>query len=113
MTTENNINKQQVHPVPLSTRVLQGAGIAAILVVLFLSFGGEPNSLYLQGSIRWMILPLIMVPIAGALGGVVFFVLDHMRYEGGAMKALANLISFLIYLFLLLMSFVLGMNGPN
>lgn len=113
MTERNELNKHPMHAAPLLTRALQGAGVAAVLVILFFWLGGDPNPNYLGGSRIWMVLPLILVPAAGALGGPIFYLADDLRYQGGWKKNLANIISILAYCLLLVVTFALAMNGPN
>lgn len=49
-------------------RVLQNAVVAAILLALFFMFAGEPN----PGSQVSILMPRIVVPNAGAVGGIAF-----------------------------------------
>jgi hypothetical protein len=58
MTESNNTNAPLKHAEPLQKRILQGAGIAAILIVLLLSLGERSNT----PGVQWMFLPLIFVP---------------------------------------------------
>ena len=59
----------------------------------------------------WMAKPLIMVPIAGAMGGVFYYFMDHLRYQGGWRKVLAYIISLIGYIIILWIGTVLGLNG--
>ena len=108
MTQENNLRTDSIHSSSLAVRMLQGAGIALILIAIFLLNAGEPNP---EWGKFWMVKPLIMVPLAGATGGVFFYLLDKLRYKGGWRMVLANLLSLVIYTIGLWMGTVLGLNG--
>jgi len=88
--------------------MLQGAAIALVLIALFLSGVDHPNPNWPK---LWMVKPLIIVPVAGALGGVFYYYMDHLRYQGGWKKTLAILFSVIGYVVILWLGTVLGLNG--
>jgi hypothetical protein len=88
--------------------MLQGGGIALILIIAFLLSAGEPNPDWPK---LWMVKPLIIVPLAGALGGLFYYNMDHLRYQGGWRMALAYILSLMVYLIVLWLGTVLGLNG--
>lgn len=89
--------------------VLQGAVLAlALLSILFLTLGDSNSE-----SLRWMILPYLLVPMAGGLGGLFFYKSQDLCFEGKNQKRINILLNLVIYLSLLTVAFVLGMNGPN
>jgi hypothetical protein len=96
-----------MHTAPLGRCMLIGAGIALILVTIFMS-GANADPAW---GPYWMIRPLIVVPLAGATGGLFYYLMDRLRCQGGWKKLAANVISFIIYLFGLWMGTVLGFNG--
>lgn len=108
MTRRNELPNQQIHAASVGKRMLQGAGIALTLIIFFLLGAGEPNPDWPK---LWMIKPLIMVPLAGALGGVFYYNMDHLRYLGGWRKALAYALSLIVYIVVLWLGTVLGLNG--
>lgn len=108
MTQQNNATTQPVHRASLAKRMLQGAAIGLILISLFLLSAGEPNPSWPK---FWMIKPLIIVPIAGAMGGVFYYFMDHLRYQGGWKTVLAVLLSLIGYIIALWLGTVLGLNG--
>jgi hypothetical protein len=107
MAQENNLTKP-VHSASLGKRMLQGAVPALILIIAFLATAGEPDP---EWGKFWRIQPLALVTFAGAMGGLCYYFLDHLRYQGGLKKVLAYILSFIIYLFSLWMGIVLGLNG--
>ncbi|WP_207505695.1 potassium transporter KefB [Telluribacter humicola] len=109
MTTKSASANTPIHLRPLRSRMLLGAGIATTLLLIFMIIGGKPN----PGPKTWMILPFLTVPFGGALGGLVYYLLDFMRYQGGWRKSLANVLSLLIYILLLAATLIVGLNGPD
>jgi hypothetical protein len=108
MTQKNDLTTLPVHSASLSKRMMQGAGIALILITIFLLGAGEPDPDWPK---LWMIKPLIIVPLAGAMGGVFYYFMDHLRYQGGWIKVLAYIISLIGYVIVLWFGTVLGLNG--
>lgn len=96
-----------VHQAALGKRMLQGAGIALVLIALFLS-GAEASPAWPK---LWMLRPLTIVPLAGALGGVLYYFMDHLRCQGGWKSVLAFFISITGYLVVLWLGTVLGLDG--
>lgn len=100
--------QQPLHAASWGKRALQGAGIAFVLIALLLLAAGEPNPAWPK---FWMIRPLLIVPAAGAVGGLFFYFMDGLRYQGGWKKILAHIISLLVYLVGLWLGTVLGLDG--
>jgi hypothetical protein len=108
MTTSVPSTTQPVQPSSLVNKMLIGAGIALILISIFLYGVHHPKP---EWGKFWMIRPLIIVPLAGATGGLVYYFLDRFTDQGGWKKALAIAASVIIYLIGLWMGFVLGLDG--
>ncbi|WP_303311843.1 potassium transporter KefB [Hymenobacter sp. BT730] len=112
MTPTINSPTQPIHQGSLSKRMLQGAAIALVCISLFIIPAGWFTQVAKpEWGKLWMIKPFLVVPIAGALGGVFYYFMDHLRYQGGWKKALAYVISLLGYLVVLWLGTVLGLNG--
>jgi hypothetical protein len=105
--SQTNLTTKQVHAAPVGKRMLWGALIALVLISLFIS-GAETDPSW---SPYWRIRPLIVVPFAGAMGGVFYYFMDHLRYQGGWKMIAANVISLLVYIVALWMGTVLGLVG--
>lgn len=109
MKHKNSSITQPTHPALLVKPVLLGAGIALTLITAFLLQVRFPKPEWGQ---LWMIKPLIIVPLAGASGGVLFYFINNLRsYQSGWRKALAIIFSLIVYLFTLWIGTVLGLNG--
>lgn len=108
MTQESKSPNQPVHPASVGKRMLQGAAIGLLLISFFLLGAGEPDP---DWPTFWMIKPLLVVPAAGALGGVFFYNMDHLRCQGGWREVFAYALSMLVFLVVLWLGIVLGLNG--
>jgi hypothetical protein len=103
----NNLTTQSNAPVPFAKPVLIGAGIA-LLIISFLVFGvDEPNP---EWGRLWRIQPLIITPLAGAMGGAFFYFMNFMG-DRGVNKTVALLLGLLGFVVALWMGTVLGLVG--
>lgn len=108
MTHRNELQQQPSHAASASMRMLQGAGIALIVITAFLLSAGEADPGWPK---LWIIKPLIIVPLAGALGGLFYYNMDPLRHQGGWRTVVAIVTSLIVYLFVLWLGIVLGLNG--
>lgn len=108
MTQKDNLPAPTIHWASLGKRMLQGAAIALFLISFFLLRVRDP---YPAWPRLWMIKPLLIVPCAGATGGVFYFFMDHLRYQGGWKNMAAILLSIFGYIVALWLGTVLGLNG--
>lgn len=108
MIQPNEFQNKPIHTASAGKRMGQGAGVALVLIVLFLASAGAGNP---EWPRFWMIRPLVIVPLAGALGGVFYYNMDHLRDRGGWRKVLANVLSLLVFLVVLWLGTVLGLDG--
>ncbi len=112
MTQQHELTTQPIHRASVSKRMIQGGVIALVLILLFLSSGGwfslkaKPE----WGQL-WMIRPLIIVPVAGTLGGMFYYFMDHLRYHGCWKKIVAIILSLFGYIVALWFGTVLGLAG--
>ncbi len=107
MTQRNNV-AQPIDLASFAKPILIGASIGLFLILLFLLPAGDPNP---EWEKYWMIKPIIMVPFAGAVGGAFYHLMSPMRRKGGWNKIVANIISFIVFIFGLWIGSVLGLNG--
>ena len=108
MTTRNFQTTRFQNQGAARKRILLGAGLAFILITAFLLSIREPNPEWPQ---LWMVKPLLIVPLAGAMGGVFTLFLDPVRKQGGWKQVAVILLSGLGYLIALWLGTVLGLNG--
>ncbi|MDX1332392.1 MAG: potassium transporter KefB [Robiginitalea sp.] len=92
----------------LGNRMLLGAGVGFLFISLFLIMadGAKP-----EWGDFWMLRPLLIVPLATALGAAFYTFMDPWRQRGGYQQVLANLLSLMGFLFSLWIGSVLGLDG--
>jgi hypothetical protein len=88
--------------------MLVGAGIGLLLISFFLLSAGAPNP---EWGKLWMIRPLIIVPLAGAMGGLCNYFIVNYRNQVGVNKVIAVLLSVIVFMVGLWMGVVLGLDG--
>lgn len=108
MRQETSSTAPSIHHAPMRTRMLQGAGIAFLLIALFLYAAGEGNP---EWPRFWRVRPLVIVPIAGSLGGIFYYYMDHVRFIGGWSRVAADFISLIAFVIVLWLGTVLGLDG--
>lgn len=97
------------HAEKVQARVLQGACFASAMTLFLLFLAGPVN----PGMLRWKIYPLLVVTVTGAAGGLIFYLTDPWRRQGGWRRIGANLISLLLYGLLVAAAFIFGLNGVD
>ena len=105
--SQTNISTTQLQ-VSLSKRILTGAGIGLLLISYFLLSVDEPEPAW--GSL-WMIRPLIIVPLAGALGGLCNYYIIYYHNRVGVNKIIAMILIAIVFIIGLWMGAVLGLVG--
>jgi hypothetical protein len=88
--------------------MLVGAGIGLLLMSLFLLSAGEPNP---EWGKLWMLRPLIIMPLAGAMGGLCNYLAVHFHHLIGLNKTVAVVLSAIVFVIGLFFGFVLGLDG--
>ena len=108
MTQTNNSQTQPNESASLVKPMLLGAGIALIVILVFVLPIKHARAEWGQ---FWMIRPLIITPLAGAVGGACYYFINRFFNRAGWPKGGAVLLSLLVYLFGLWMGIVLGLAG--
>ena len=107
MTTKNEFNAGPDHSLALVKPILIGAGIA-LLVISFFVFGVDhPRP---EWGKFWQVRPLIVTPLAGAMGGAFYALMDY-QSSRGFNRTLAILLSIIVYAVGLWLGTVLGLAG--
>jgi hypothetical protein len=88
--------------------VLLGAATGLAFIGIFLIGVGEADPSWPRW---WRIRPLVAMPLAGAVGGAVFAMLDPLRQRGSGMRWVANGAGLLLFLIFLWIGTVLGLDG--
>lgn len=105
--TPTNSSSQTIQP-SLTMRMLVGAGIGLLLISMFLLSVDEADPAWGR---FWMVRPLIIVPLAGATGGLCNYFIMKFHTLKGFSQILALIISLLVFLIGLWMGIVLGLDG--
>ena len=100
-------NELQNLPASLAIPMAVGAGIA-FLVISFFVFGVDDAPA--EWGKYWMIRPLIITPLAGAIGGA-FYAFMNYQSSRGFNRTLAVLLSIVVYFVGLWLGTVLGLAG--
>jgi len=106
--TQTSNQPQKTTPVSMAKPMIIGAAIGFILISLFVFGVDNPNP---EWGKYWMIRPLIMVPAAGAVGGLFFYFMMYMSATAKINKTVAFIISFIVFIVGLWMGTVLGLVG--
>jgi hypothetical protein len=108
MTPKNTLKLFPVDSASLIKRMLVGALIGLILISMFLAGTGEPRP---EWGKFWMLKPLVMVPLSGAVGGAFNYFISKQEFNSSWVKLLAIIFSVIVFIVGLWMGTVLGLNG--
>jgi hypothetical protein len=108
MTQKYSLLGWEIDPASLRKLMLIGGGIALALTAFFLVTAGEPNPAWPK---FWRVRPLIIVPLAGAMGGLCYYFMTQVFFKNGWRKTLAIILSLIVYIIGFWLGFVLGFDG--
>ena len=115
MPSQNEI-QHTLHNNSLGRRAMQGAGIAAVLVITFLSiifFIGDVLNGKNFWQAAWEFFPLVTATAGGALGGVIYYLVVKPWNTGGWKKILATIVCIVIYVVLVWLSLIAGFSATG
>jgi len=92
----------------LAKRMLIGAGIGLVFIAVFLLPIKHANPAW---GPNWMVRPFLMVPAAGALGGLFFHLMQVIAKRTGWNKILLVFVGVLGFLVACFLGTVLGLDG--
>lgn len=108
MTNTDNPSTSPPQWASLGKRMLIGAAIGLVLISLFLMGDDNPDPAWGK---YYMIRPLIIVPLSGAMGGAFYYIMDHLRSLLGWNRTFTILLSVLVFIIGLWLGSVLGLDG--
>lgn len=109
MTQSNSLSPLLLNPTTIAKRALVGAVIAYVLITLFLLVPGvtvSPN-----WPKFWMVRPLIVVPLSGAMGGIFYYFMEVLVSRQGWKRMVAVIVSLFVYIVGLWLGTVVGLDG--
>ena len=87
--------------------VIIGGLVAFILLTITLALLADPK----KAEDGQFFLSFIFVPVAGGLGGLIYSFLNKLNFENQQLSIFTNFFSVLLYLFLVIMAFTIGMES--
>lgn len=94
-------------PLSMAKPILIGAGVG-LIVISFFVFG--VNAPHPEWGKLWMIRPLIITPVAGAMGGAFYAFMDHLTSKG-LNRTVAVIVSLIVFAVGLWLGTILGLAG--
>lgn len=88
--------------------MLTGAAIGLVIICFLVLPVDEPNP---DWGKYWRIRPLILTPLAGAFGILVFNIKNYLKPKSEIVKLLVFFISAIVFLIVLWMGVILGLDG--
>jgi hypothetical protein len=85
-------------------RALQGASLALLLILTFLTIVGEIT----DGT--WVLLPMLTVTIGGAGGGALYYLVSLLPVHSFWKKVLVNIVCLMVYFAILWFSFIWALS---
>jgi hypothetical protein len=107
MKQENHLSTQPNHPVSFIKSILIGAAIGLIAISFFVFGVDHPKP---EWGKLWMIRPLIITPMAGAMGGAFYYFMDYQSAKGFN-RTIAITLSLIVFIIGLWLGIVLGLAG--
>lgn len=107
MTTKNTSLTASINKGSLLKAILIGAGLGFFIILLFVT-GAETQPHWPN---LWQIRPLIITPLAGAIGGGLCYATIKILKRAGLHSVLAIFLSLIGFFITLWMGIVLGLDG--
>ena len=108
MKTKLNLTSRSYKRPLLLRNALTGMVIAFAIILFFILQVDVPNPEWPE---LWMVRPLIITPLAGAFGGALYYIINNHNHDSGTKSILLRCISLLLYLFILWVGIILGLDG--
>lgn len=108
MSQSNSATTQSKSQLSAGKPMLIGAVIGLLLISTFVFGVDNPKP---EWGKLWMIRPLVIVPLAGAMGGLFFYFMNYLSAKGSINKTWAIILSLFVFLVGLWLGVVLGLDG--
>jgi heme A synthase len=107
MTTSNNLPTPSINWTSMGKRMLVGATIGLVLMTIFLMGVQDPKP---EWGKYWMIRPLVVISVAGAMGAAFFYFVTAM-FPTGSKRVLATILGIVVFIIGLWLGSVAGLDG--
>jgi hypothetical protein len=108
MEQRNNSGTNQINKTSFIKPMIAGFAVAFILISMMVFSVNTPRPEW--GSL-WRVQPLIITPLAGASGGLFFYLMNFYGARWGLNKILTVILGLLGFIISLWMGTVLGLHG--
>ena len=108
MTHSNKLTLQPDKPGSIGKRMLIGGVIGLAVILFFILPINHPDAEWGQ---FWMIRPLIITPLAGAMAGLFSYLMAYLHKQYGWNKILTHTLSAIAFVIGIWMGIVLGLVG--
>ncbi len=105
---KNQVTSPQIISSALAKRMLIGAIIGLAIISIFIFNVPDPRP---EWGALWRVRPLIITPLAGAICGACYHVINALLYQTSQRKILAVVLGVLVYIVGLWLGTVLGLDG--
>jgi len=99
---------QSLRPLSLAKRMTLGGGVGLFLITFFLATAEGTDPAWGR---YWWIRPLLIVPLAGATAGALYYVLDLLALKRGWSRIIIGMLGFALLFISLWLGSVLGLDG--
>ncbi len=107
MKDKSNIKERPQKRFSAGKSILTGAVIGLIIISLFVFEIESPKP---EWGRFWRVRPLIVEPLAGAVGGLFFYFMNYMGSKGAVNKTMAVVLSIVVFIMLLWLGIILGLD---
>lgn len=107
MTQTKTSTAETLNKVSLVKGIIIGA-VIGLLAILFFITGADTQPHWPD---LWKIRPLIITPVAGAMGGGLFYLSKHFLQNRGVNGIVATILSLIGFIIALWLGIVLGLDG--
>lgn len=107
--TSNNLTSRPIDVASFIKCATVGTTVGLAVILFFVLQADSPRP---EWGRLWMVRPLIVEPLAGAVGGGFAYLMHYyLGYQGGAKKILSIIITVIVCFVGLWMGIVIGLNG--
>jgi hypothetical protein len=108
MTEKNNLTTSRLNAGSLLKRMVLGAVTGLVIISVFVFSVDQPKP---EWGKLWMIKPLIVTPLVGAIGSLIFYSISLIHFQRSWKNIVAMIFGVIVFIVALWLGIVLGLNG--